>query len=321
MRRSLLGANGRRSQKVSTPRTPSSSHYRFLIGKRSRPPTCRGADTHATALEADAMRRRGRAINFNKPSGHDLSYGSVSKGQFNGDWRIDQNSLNFPKSSTAILLKDRQYSGEDAPEGTSIKADGIFHRLQGDPYSDEEAVTVINDRQVKVVERFKGKDAYVILYTVSDDGETLRVKSSDLTKPDAIPVMAETVRSRLGAAIRGAHLISGNWRMQKVAVSTESYLRWRIRLNHGSFSNTSGSGYGYTAKIGGPSAIIQGDSAGGRASITMPRPDTVIVSESLDGVIGGILTLNALPDGKTITATSFSVKDGTTTTFRLHRMP
>lgn len=238
---------------------------------------------------------------------------------FNGTWRVDVGSLSMPAAPEVILLKGGMFSIGGQRSTSSIKADGRFHMDGGDGYIDEVAVKILDRNSIRETDKLGGKIVYTTTYRVSADGMTMIARSTDFTKPDGKPVMTERLLRRIGRPARGAHLISGSWRTTKLKVSTESYLNWTLRVEGDRFSSSSTNGYGFDAIIGGPPVPVRGDTAGALKAVTMPAKDTIVETASLNGVVGSVMTLTMLPEGKSIKVTSQNVKEGTSVTFMLYK--
>lgn len=238
---------------------------------------------------------------------------------FTGTWRVDVGSLSMPTAPEVILLKDGIFSIGDPRSTSSVKADGRFHMDGGDGYVDEVAVKILDRNCIRETDKLGGKIVYTTTYRVSADGMTMIARSTDFTKPDGKPVITEKFLRRIGRPASGTHLISGSWRATKLKVSTESYLNWTLRVEGDRFSSSSTNGYGFDAIIGGAPVPVRGDTAGGLKSVAMPAKDTIIETASLNGVVGSVMTLTLLPDGKSIKVISRNVKAGTSTTFMLYK--
>lgn len=238
---------------------------------------------------------------------------------FNGTWRVDVSSLTLPAVPEAIRLKDGIYASGDPDSPTRVRADGRFHRIAGDGYVDELAITVLDRHRVRETDKLRGKIVYMTTYIVSADGRTMTTHTTDLSKPDGKPVKSERIRKRVGQPDRGAHLISGSWQVVKLNVLTSSYLDWILKLDGNAFSSSSTNGYGFDAVIDGPPVPVRGDNAHGMKAVTMPAKNTIVETASSNDVVGSVMTLTMMPDGKSIKATSRNVKEGTATTFMLYK--
>jgi hypothetical protein len=244
---------------------------------------------------------------------------AAARSVFDGSWKVDTSSLDFPKAPEVILLDRGIYMSGPVDAPSHVRADGRFHTEAGGDYIDAVSITVIDRHHLREVARLHGKIVYITDYAISADSRTLTSRTSDLGKPDGKPVISETIRRRVGRAARGAHAISGHWQKVKITVQSTSYLTWQLRLEGHRFSNRSSNGRGYDAIVGGPPVAVAGDGAHSLASVTMPNRHTVVQSLSLDGVVGSVMTMVVSPDGKRMKATARAETQGTTTSFMLYR--
>ncbi|KQS04561.1 hypothetical protein ASG11_10110 [Sphingomonas sp. Leaf357] len=200
-----------------------------------------------------------------------------------------------------------------------LKTDGQFHPVSGGGYIDEQSISVESDHVVKEIDKVRGKLAYTVEYVISDDGDTLTWHIANYTNPNGTAVMSETVQRRVGAATKGAHLISGTW--ERVSVKVDSKSDWILKLDGSRFSWRTEEGTGYDAIIGGKSVKIDGDNSGARASITRPRADTIVETDvSAKGRYDASLSMQLLPDNMTIRGVAHSRKQKGPTTFFLKRI-
>lgn len=245
---------------------------------------------------------------------------AAAQSPFDGIWKVDTSSLDFPAAPDDILLAGGIYTSGPVDTPLKVPADGRLHAAPGGGYIDAVSITVLGSRHIRETDRLRARTVYVTDYTVSADGMTLISRTQDLGKPDGKPVISETIRRRIGRPLRGAHAISGHWQKVKVTVQSTAYLSWHLKLDGNRFSNRSSNGWGYEAIIGGPPVPVVGDGGNGMAAVTMPAPDTIVQSTSgADGVVGSVMTLVVMPDGKSMKATSRAVRQGTTTSFMLYR--
>jgi hypothetical protein len=234
---------------------------------------------------------------------------------FEGRWRPDASTIQGDAKPAVILLKDGIFK-RDSEDG--VKADGGSHPVSGDGYIDEMAITIVGDRMVREVDRVHGKIVYSIDYLLSSDGDVLTWKVTSFANPAGKPVHSESRQRRVGILPPGSHPISGSW--QQTALNVEvGATDWILKHDGDRFSSWSLQGVGYDAIVGGPAVPITGDEAGGMATVTMPRPDTIVESLSLNGKVGGILTMTVLSDGKTMRAIGTAPQRNETTIFYLHK--
>jgi hypothetical protein len=236
---------------------------------------------------------------------------------FSGRWRIDTTSISGDTKPTVFQVRDGRFKRDD---NASVTADGHPHPVAGDGYVDEQSISVESDHLIKEVDKIRGKLAYTVGYSISPDGNTLTSHVASYTSPDGQAVRNVTVNRRVGLAEKGAHLLSGTWKL--ISVTVDSKHDWILKLNGNRFSQRTDGGSGYDAIIGGPPVRLDGDNSGVRAQITRPRPDVIVETDlSAKGTIDDILSMQLMPDGRTIQASGVYGPEKRTTTFTMRKQP
>jgi len=236
---------------------------------------------------------------------------------FNGIWLMDIRSSEGAAPESFSL--DRNiFSRGDGASKLSVKADGRFHSIPGDGYVDAVAVTMLGSHKVRELDRYKGKLAYSVAYTVSADGGTLVRKVVEYNKPDGRPIPTTITYRRVGRVMRGASLVSGKWRSAGVT-TTRANLTETMKLDGNRFSSWRPGGSGYDATIGGPPVRIKGDATDARAAVDMPNDRTIVVVMSKMEEATVRMTMTLLPDDRTIDVIARRLNDGVDTRWTLRK--
>ena len=240
---------------------------------------------------------------------------AASDDHFTGRWRIDNTSITDTAKPTVFQVGDGRFKRDD---DDSIAADGRIHPVVGDDYVDEQSISVDSGHLVKEVDKIRGKLAYTVDYNISPDGNTLISHVASYTSPDGKAVLAETVQRRVGPIKKGAHLLSGTWK--RIGISIDAKSDWILKLDGDRFSWRTDGGIGYDAIIGGAPVRLDGDNSGVRAQITRPRPDLIVETDlSTKNIVDDTLSMQAMPDGKTLRATGIYGPEKHSTTFTLRK--
>lgn len=235
---------------------------------------------------------------------------------FSGRWRLDTASLVGGTKPTTFRLTGGSFR-KNSDE--VVRADGQLHHVPSDGYVDEMSITVKSGYLVKEVDRIHGKLAYTVDYVVAPNGSTLTWDVVSYTSPSGQPVRTQEVQRRVGPVIKGAHLISGEWKRVGVVVGAKS--DWLLKLDQNRFSWRTEAGIGYDAVVGGGSVPIDGDNSGARAVVTRPRPDTIVETDlSAKGQVDDILSMQLMPDQVTIRAIAMMPRIRKTSVFFLHKL-
>lgn len=141
--------------------------------------------------------------------------------------------------SPSLLLAQNRFVAEPSPTPQSFYVDhGRYHcdsckpvidvtangtDQQVDGYSDGNtydtiSVRIIDPKSVEVITKRSGKVYFKQISTVSADGNTLHVKTTEFSEFTEKPVSGEATAARVGAAPSGSHPASGSWRAIKVNV-------------------------------------------------------------------------------------------------------
>ena len=243
---------------------------------------------------------------------------AAAQSLFDGRWRPDTSTMQNNAKPTAVLFENGIFNKDSERAEDGVKADGKFHSISGDGYVDEIAIDVIDDHTIREIDKVHGKIVYTVKYIVSQDSNFLTWEVTSFANPDGKPVRSELRQRRVGILSAKSHPISGTW--QKIGLTVDGgSADWILKLDGNHFSSWSLQGVGYEAIVGGPAVPIKGDEAGGVAQVTMPSANTVIKTSSLNGIVGGILEMLVLPDGKTMLVTARAPQRKEVSTFYLHK--
>ena len=234
---------------------------------------------------------------------------------FNGRWRMDTASIKGDNRPTTFQLRDGRLKRDD---NASVTADGHLHPVASDGYVDEQSIAVKSDHLVEEIDKIRGKLAYIVDYSISPDGNTLTSHVASYTSPDGKAVRSETVQRRVGSAKKGEHLLSGTWKI--IRIMADSKHDWMLKLDGNRFSRRTDDGSGFDAVIGGAPVKLDGDNSGVHTQITRPRPDLIVETDfSAKGTVDDTLSMQLMPDGRTIRATGTYGPDKRPTAFTMHK--
>jgi hypothetical protein len=237
---------------------------------------------------------------------------------FNGTWLMDVDSIRGPTQTQTLSLRNGVFSRGDPASTVRVKADGLFHAIPSDGYVDAVAVIVVSPREVREINRLRGKMIYSIVYRISADGAVLSQQIIDYSKRDHKPIPTTIVYRRDGRPTRGVSQISGAWKTVKVA-TTRDHLAESLQLSGRRLSSSGPGGYGFDAEIGGPPVPIRGDADTGRVSVEMPNEHIIVEHLSLNGAATVDVTMTLRPDGRTIQVSATRRKDKSISSWVLHR--
>lgn len=198
-------------------------------------------------------------------------------------------------------------------------ADGRFHPAKGSDYVDSIAVKIVSSNEVVETNKVKGRLAYESRYVLSEDSQTLTWKVTSYANATNAPVESSTTWRRISQDPSAAHRLAGKWQQSGVSLNGGAN-DWLLKMSGNVFSNRTPQGSGYTAQIGGPAVLNEGDSAGAMVSIVKPDPYTIIEYHSLKKDVRAILLLQASPEAESLKAVAIMPKTGKATSFVLRRV-
>jgi len=224
----------------------------------------------------------------------------LAQSNFNGTWKVDLQSAQFPKKPDVFLLQNGTYECKSCVPPISVKADGQDHKVTGHPYYDTVSIKVIDSNTLEETDKRGGKTVAVSRLTVSADGKTLQVNFTDSTNTNADPVTGEATATRVEAGPAGSHAISGSWRTTKLENISANGVTFTLKVEGDTVHMTTPTGQSYTANLDGADAPYNGDP--GTTSVSVKRIDksTIEETDKRDGKPISVARMTVSPDGKTL---------------------
>lgn len=241
---------------------------------------------------------------------------AFAQSAYDGVWKIDLASAQLPDRPYVVSLENGTYTCSSCVPVYTVPADGQMHKVEGFDYWDEVAVRIVDAHTVDDAQKLKGRAVGTSRSRVSDDGATLTTTWTDTSAPDGVAITGENTMTRIAPAASGAHAMSGSWKNAGVANVSDATLTATLHLADGVFSFTSGSGYSYVARLGGPAVPITGDLAGATATVRQLEDGSIEETDHINGEAASVTTLTPASDGS-ITVKIDNLKVGTTTTYKI----
>src|ERR1700728_3374347 len=113
---------------------------------------------------------------------------AAAQSAFDGTWKVDMKTAQFPAKPDSYLLKDGEYECATCIPPVKVKADGLDHPVTGHSYYDSVAIKVISDRSVEEIDKKNGKVVTTATTVVSADGKTETFDYSDSSDTNGAPV-------------------------------------------------------------------------------------------------------------------------------------
>jgi len=210
---------------------------------------------------------------------------------FDGTWKFNIDTAQFPSKPDVVIYQGGMYSCKSCIPPHSIKADGQWHKLTGDPYVDELMVKVVDDKHAEQATRKNGKDTGTVKISVSDDGKTKTFDWVDKSSPNGKEVSGKSVETRVAAGPAGSLPLSGSWRMEKVADMSSEGLLFTYKSTPDGMDWRSSTGQSYSAKFNGGFVPIKGDPANMMVEIKKLGPNSLQETNKRGGKIVGVGTI------------------------------
>lgn len=238
--------------------------------------------------------------------------GAMAQSAFDGTWKWDPSSVQWPEKPDAFLLQNGMYECKSCVPPVNIKADGTDQKVTGDPYSDTLCVKVIDDHNIESTSKKAGKVVGTAKMSVSSDGDTLTINWTDSGQPSGGTQTGTNTEKRVAKGPAGGNLISGSWRIEKENASAGA-LTWTYKMNGNELAMTTTTGQSYTAKLDGTDAPFKGDPGVTSISVKLLGKDTLEETRKRDGKVIYTLEMTVSADGKTMKWIFDDKVQGTTT--------
>jgi hypothetical protein len=229
-----------------------------------------------------------------------LAMMAAAQSPFDGTWKVNLNQANFSPKPDVYVLAKGMYTCNTCTPPYTIKADGSDQAVKGHPYFDTVAITVVNDHQVKEVDKKGGKEVATSTMTVSGDGKTVTVDFSDASNTNGgPPVTGKGSATRVAAGPSGSHAISGSWKMAKISSLSDNAIVFSYQVNGNQLTMKAKTGQSYTAKLDGTDAPMQGDPGVSTVTVKMLGKNILEEDDKRNGKVVFISKTTLAPDGKT----------------------
>jgi len=222
---------------------------------------------------------------------------AAAQSPFEGTWKFDLSTAQFPKKPDSYLLQNGMYECKSCVPSFRVKADGTDQNVTGHPYFNTVSVKIIDDHNVEITSKRDGKVVFTEKDSISPDGNTLTANWTDTGQPSGGPQTGTGAAKRVAKAPAGAHLLSGSWRTEKAEMSAES-LTWTYKVSGNELTMTNPTGQSYTAKLDGTDAPYKGDPGTTSVSVKMLGKDTLEETDKRDGKVIYITRMTVAPGGK-----------------------
>lgn len=245
-----------------------------------------------------------------------LTSPALAQSPYDGVWRVDLASAQFSDKPYVVSIENGTFTCSSCMPAYTVPADGQMHRVEGFDYWDEISVRIVDGRTVEDAQKHKGRAIGTSRSRVSADGATLTSTWTDTSAPGGTVSTGETTMTRTAPAAAGAHAMSGSWSNAAVSNVSAEAVTATVRLADDMFSFSTGAGYAYQARLGGPAVPITGDLAGATATVRQLSDGSIEQTERINGEARSVTTLTPAADGS-ISVKVQNLRSNTTTSYRV----
>jgi hypothetical protein len=244
---------------------------------------------------------------------------AMAQSPFDGTWRLDNSESQPSTVHYDYLLQDGVYHCTSCDPPIEVRVDGQDHKITGEPCYDTVSVKVVDDHTTEETDRRNGKIAGTLKLAVSADGKTATEEWTESCNAKGDVVAGQDIMSRVAEGPRGAHAISGSWKISKRINRSENAILITLKLEGDVFSFADPTGQSYAAKLGGTETAIKGDLSGTVVSVKRIGERTIEETDKRDGKVTEVTRFVVSADGKTLTISQENKAKATTRQFVAHR--
>jgi hypothetical protein len=237
---------------------------------------------------------------------------AMAQSVFDGTWKVDLNTAQFPTKPDVYLLQDGMYHCKTCVPVIDVKADGKDQKVTGHPYFDTMSIKLVDDRTYEETDKKNGKVVTTSKTWVSPDGNTLLFEFSDSSASSGDPVTGKGQETRVEKGPAGSHAVSGSWRMSKMEGMSDNGLVISYKVVADSLTMSSPTGQSYTAKLDGTDAPYKGDPGTTSVSVKQVDKNTMEETDKRDGKVITVNRMTVSADGKSMTIAFDDKLHGTT---------
>lgn len=242
----------------------------------------------------------------------DTAAEATSAGTFAGTWVGQTDSLQDDEVRNYVIA-DGTYTCNHCTPAYSVAASGEFESVDR-PGADGVKVAVVDDKTVEFAVRLGEKELNQSTWTVSEDGTTMTVASTDMS--GETPVTSTTTMTRVSAGPDGSHAASGEWKFAGLSDMEEAARTFTFSIDGDKLTQTGRDG-SMTMTIGGEAVTPEWSTTGAATAVEKISDTAYKFTTTLNGEVVGTTEMSV--EGDTLTGTSSDPRSGSTSTFKAIR--
>ena len=246
-----------------------------------------------------------------------LCAGAAASAQsaFDGTWKTNMAQTKFSPKPNVFYTSQGWYHCVSCNPAFDVKADGSDQTVAGQSY-DTISVKEADPNSLAIVTKKGGKVDFEQTRTVSADGKTLTVKTTNHPMASDETITATATGKRVGVKPSGVQATSGDWQIVKVEES-DNGLTTTYKSNGDELTMSTPTGETYSAKLDGSEAAVKGAYGYDTVSLKKVNDHTLEETEKRNGNVIEVNTMTV--SGKTMKVSSDNKITGRTTTYTATR--
>lgn len=216
---------------------------------------------------------------------------------FDGTWKTDVSSVDFPAKPSVFVFKDGTYECKTCAVPTVVKTDGKDQKVVGDPYADTLAVKIIDANHVEIIRKKGGKVVARSKYSVSTDKNSMQHEYTTNSFTNAEVVKGTTSYARIAYDKASTTQMSGSWKAIKADKISDNGLLVTYKSDGVMMAMSTPTGESYSAKTDGTDAPFKGDPGITTVSVKV-RKNTLEETYKRDGKVTGMTKMEVDAAGK-----------------------
>lgn len=223
---------------------------------------------------------------------------SVAQSVFDGTWKTDVATIDFPAKPSVYVFKDGMYECKSCQTKVLIKSDGKDQKIEGNPYADTLSVKLIDSNHVEMVSKKAGKIVSRSKYAVSTDKNSMLHEYVQNSPANTEVVKGSTSYARVAYDKEGSNQMSGSWKAIKAEKISDNALTVTYKSDGASMSMSTPTGESFTAKTDGSDAPFKGDPGTTSVSLKLVKKNVLEETYKRDGKVTGTSKMEVDASGK-----------------------
>ncbi len=232
---------------------------------------------------------------------------------FDGTWKTNMAESKLSQKPYVFSVNNGMYDCQSCVPKIKVKADGLDQAVTGQSY-DTLAVQVTDANTVQFSGKKAGKPEFQQTRTLSQDGKTLTISSTNYPADGSQSFKTEAKFTRTSNGPAGSNAISGSWRVQNVNEEAAGLISTWKGGGDGLTMSTP-TGFGWEAKLDGKEYPVKGTYTSETVSLKPLSDRSIEVTYKRDGKLYSVEKVAVSPDGKKMTTVVDNKQTGRVSTF------